>query len=161
MNKLDVILAYLSSERSLFLSAGIIGSVSLVVGLLFLMFSNYKSFAITMIVLGILEMAVMLPTYIKYQQKIDLKISTYESGIPAFTKAEIINTEKALKSFFRLKLFYGILIVLLILTMSFLSSKSLLFGIFTALIIHLAFAITIDNFGEKYTNKYLTELLKN
>ncbi|WP_179337137.1 hypothetical protein [Winogradskyella ludwigii] len=161
MNKLDIILAYLSSEKSLFLSAGIIGSVSLVAGLLFLMFSNHKSFAITMIVLGILEMAVMFPTYIKYQQKIDTKIATYESGIPAFTKAEIINTEKALKSFFRLKLTYGILIVLLILTMSFLNSKSVLFGVFTALILHLSFAITIDNFGEKYTNKYLIELLKN
>eukprot|EP01093_Parvamoeba_rugata_P003628 TRINITY_DN1490_c0_g1_i5.p1 TRINITY_DN1490_c0_g1~~TRINITY_DN1490_c0_g1_i5.p1 ORF type:complete len:109 (+),score=8.72 TRINITY_DN1490_c0_g1_i5:1174-1500(+) len=78
------------------------------------MFLNHKSLAITMIVLGILEMAVMFPTYIKYQQKIDTKIETYESGIPAFTKAEIINTEKALKSFFRLKLTYGILIVLLI-----------------------------------------------
>lgn len=161
MNKLDAILEYLLSERSLFLTAGIIGSVSFVVGLLFLIFSNHKSFAITMVVLGIIEMAVMFPTYIKYQQKIDTEISTYESGIPAFTNAETIRTEKALKSFFRLKLFYGILIVVLILIMSFLSSKSVLFGVFTALILHLSFAITIDNFGEKYTNKYLTELLKN
>ncbi|TYB74041.1 hypothetical protein [Bizionia myxarmorum] len=158
---MESILEFLNSERTLILFTGIIGSVSLVAGLLFLIFSNHKSFAITMLILGIIEMAVIFPTYIKYQQKIDAKISTYESGNPAFTKAETISTEKALKSFFRLKLIYGILIVLLILIMSFLSSKSLLFGVFTALILHLSFAITIDNFGEKYTNKYLTELLKD
>lgn len=158
---MESILEFLNSERTLILFAGIIGSVSLVVGLLFLLFSNHKSFAITMVFLGIIEMAVMFPTYIKYQQKIDTKITMYESGIPAFTKAETISTEKALKSFFRLKLIYGVLIVLLILIMSFLSPKSILLGVFTALILHLSFAITIDNFGEKYTNKYLTELLKN
>ena len=155
---MDWITEFLNSEKTLYLFAGIIGIVSVIVGLLFLLLSNHKSFATTMIVIGILEIAVMFPTYLKYQQNIDDKISVYENNKTDFVKTETIASEKAMKSFFWLKLTYGILIVVLILAMSFLSPKSILFGIFTALILHFAFAITIDNFGEKYTKKYLTEL---
>tara|TARA_R110000751_G_scaffold27954_3_gene73396 strand:+ start:172 stop:654 length:483 start_codon:yes stop_codon:yes gene_type:complete len=155
---MDWIMEFLNSEKTLYLFAGIIGIVSMLVGLLFLLFSNHKSFAITMIVIGILEMAVMFPTYLKYEQKINDKISIYKSNGTEFLETESISSKKALKLFFWLKLTYGILIVALILAMSFLSPKSILFGIFMALILHFAFAITIDNFGEKYTKKYLTEL---
>nr|WP_321230717.1 hypothetical protein [uncultured Psychroserpens sp.] len=155
---MDWIMEFLNSEKTLYLFAGIIGIVSMLVGLLFLLFSNHKSFAITMIVIGILEMAVMFPTYLKYEQKINDKISIYKSNGTEFLETESISSKKALKSFFWLKLTYGILIVVLILAMSFLSPKSILFGIFMALILHFAFAITIDNFGEKFTKKYLTEL---
>ena len=155
---MDFIIEFLNSEKNLYLFAGIIGIVSVVVGLLFLLFSNHKSFAITMLVLGIVEMAVMFPTYLKYQQKIDDKISMYNANETEFYKTETISMEKALQSFFWLKLIYGILIVVLIITMSFFSPKSLFFGISTAFILHLAFAITIDNFGEIYTKKYLTEI---
>jgi len=156
---MELIVDFLNSEKTLYLFAGIIGVVSVIVGLLFLLFSNHKSFATTMIVIGILEMAVMFPTYYKYQQKTNDKISIYKSNETEFLVSESISTEKALKSFFWLKLTYGVLIVVLILAMSFLSPKSILFGIFTALILHFAFAITIDNFGEKYTKKYLSELI--
>lgn len=155
---MESILEFLNSERTLILFAGIIGTVSLVVGLLFLIFSNHKSFAITMVFLGIIEMAVMFPTYLKYQKKVDDKISIYKSNETEFLETELISAEKALKSFFWLKLTYGVLIVVLTLGMSFLNSKDVVFGIITALILHLAFAITIDNFGEKYTKKYLIEL---
>ncbi|WP_458627066.1 hypothetical protein [Winogradskyella sp. PC D3.3] len=155
---MDWITEFLNSEKTLYLFAGLIGTVSVIVGLLFLVFSNHKSFATTMIVIGALEMAVMFPTYLKYQQKIDAKISVYETNKTDFTKTETIASEKAMKSFFWLKLTYGILIVVLILVMSFLSPRSVLFGIFSAFILHFAFAITIDNFGEKYTKTYLTEL---
>lgn len=151
---------FLNSEKTLYLFAGIIGVASVVVGLLFLLFSNHKSFATTMIVIGILEIAVMFPTYLKYTQKVDTKISLFENNKTDFAKTETIAAEKAMKSFFWLKLTYGILIVALILAMSFSSPNSILFGIFMALILHFAFAITIDNFGEKYTKKYLTELAK-
>lgn len=155
---MDWITEFLNSEKTLYLVAGIIGVVSVIVGLLFLLLSNQKSFATTMIVIGVLEMAIMFPTYYKYQQKISDKISIYESNEMHFFQTEATSTEKALKSFFWLKLTYGILIIVLVLAISFLSQKSILFGIFTALILHFAFAITIDNFGEKYTKKYLTEL---
>jgi len=157
-SNMDWITEFLNSERTLYLFTGIIGGVSVIVGLLFLLLSNHKSFATTMIVIGVVEMALMFPTYYNYQQKISDKISIYKSNETEFFQTEFIYTEKALKSFFWLKLTYGILIILLILTMSFLGPKSILFGIFTAIILHLALAITIDNFGEKYTKKYLTEL---
>ncbi len=143
---MDWIIEYLNSEKTLYMFAGIIGVISVVVGLLFLLFSNHKSFAITMIVIWILEMAVMFPTYIKYQQKIDDKILIYKNNKTEFLEIQSISAEKALKSFFWPKLTYGILIVILILIMLLLSPKSIFFGIFTALILHFAFAITIDNF---------------
>lgn len=143
---MDWIIKYLNSEKTLYMFAGIIGVISVVVGLLFLLFSNHKSFAITMIVIWILEMAVMFPTYIKYQQKIDDKILIYKNNKTEFLEIESISAEKALKSFFWPKLTYGILIVILILIMLLLSPKSIFFEIFTALILHFAFAITIDNF---------------
>lgn len=151
---------FLHSERTLYLFAVIIGVISAVVGLLFLIFSNHKSFAITMLVIGIMEIAVMFPTYLKYQQNIDDKISVYKTNEIEFFKSETIATEKALKSFFWLKLICGILIVALILGMYFLSPKSIFFGIFMVLILHLVLAITIDNFGEIYTKKILIELAK-
>lgn len=43
--------------------------------------------------------------------------------------------------------------------MSFLNPNSFFYGILMALILHLTFAITIDNFGEKYTKKYLTKIV--
>ncbi len=155
---MEWITEFLISEKTLYLSAGIVGFISAVVGLFFLLFSTHKSFAITMLAIGALEMAVMIPTYFNYQQKIEDKISAYKTNETEFFKTESLKTEKALKSFFMLKLVYGILIIVLILIMSRLSSNTILFGIFTALIIHLAVAITIDNFGEKYTETYLTEL---
>lgn len=155
---MELIVDFLNSEKTLYLFAGIIGVVSVIIGLLFLLFSNHKSFATTMIVIGILEMVVMFPTYLKYQQKVEDKISVYENNKSDFVKTETIASERAMKSFFWLKLTYGILIIVLILAMSFLSPKSVLFGIFSALILHFAIAITIDNFGEKYTEKYLIEL---
>ncbi|MDO6519576.1 hypothetical protein [Zobellia uliginosa] len=155
---MEFISDFLNSEKTLYLFAGIIGTASVVLGLLFLIFSGHKSFATTMIVIGLLEMAAMFPTYLKYPKKIEHKIATYQSNRTEFLQAESVATQKALKSFFWLKLVYGIVIVALVVTMSFLASKSILFGIFTALILHLGFAIAIDSFGEKYTDTYLEHL---
>ncbi|MCL5129551.1 MULTISPECIES: hypothetical protein [unclassified Algibacter] len=154
----DLLNEFLKSEKALFLFSGIIGVVSLIIGVLFLTFANHKSFAITLIVLGVLEIATMFPTYLNYQQKIENKTSIYKNNETNFVKTELAESQKALKSFFKLKLIYGILIVILIFGMSFLGEKSMFFGICSALILHLAFAITIDNFGEKYTKHYLTEI---
>ncbi len=149
---------FLNSEKTLFLFAGIIGVISSIIRLLFLFFFNHNNFSITMVVIEVLEIVIMFPAYLKYDKKIETKILSYENNKTEFLKTEPLAIQKALKSFFNLKLIYGFLIVILILTMSFLSSKSILFGVFTALILHLAFAITIDNFGEKYTQKYLLEV---
>ncbi|MRT91881.1 hypothetical protein [Ancylomarina sp. 16SWW S1-10-2] len=156
----NILNEFLKSEKSLYLFAGIIGVVSMVVGLLFLLFSNHKSFALTMLIIGVLEMVVMFPSYHNYQNKIDSKISFYENNINDFEELESANIKKELNSFFLLMLVYSVLIVVLTVILSRLSYNSILFGIFTALILHLAFAITIDNFGARYTKKYLTELTK-
>ena len=158
---MDGIISFLNSEKQLYLFAGLIGGVSVLVGQLFLLFSNHKSFAITMLVIGILEMALLFPTYLKSQQKMDTIIATYSSNESEFITKQIVATEKALDSFFWLKLTYGIVIVGLILGMFFLSPKSVYFGIAAALILHLSFAITIDNFGEIYTKDYLSELTES
>jgi len=152
---------YLNSEKTLYLFAGMIGITSLVGGLLFLLLSNHRSFAITLVVIGALEMAVMFPVYHNYQKKIDEKISLYKRNEAEFLKSESLVVEKALNSFFWLKLTYGFLILVFIVLLSFLSSKPVLHGIFTALILHLGFAITIDSFGEKITKKYRSELVND
>jgi len=158
---MDWITDFLNSERILYLSAGVIGIISVMIGLLFLLFSHYKSFAITLMAIGIIEIIVMFPAYLKYQQKIDHKISDYKIEKTKFLQTETKSTEKALTSFFWLKLAYGVLIVVFSLIISFLDSKSVLFGIFSALTLHLTLAITIDNFGEKSAKKYMIELTKN
>lgn len=156
---MEHLILFLHNERTLYLITGVVGIISVIIGLLFLFFSYHKSFAVTMIVMGILEMAVMFPVYLRYQQKIDHKVLAYENNKTKFLKLEYLSTQKTLKSFFWLKFIYSILIVTLILTMSALPLKIVLHGIFTALILHFSFAITIDNFGEKYTQKYWTEFI--
>lgn len=151
---------FLNSEKALYLYAGIVGLISVVVGLLFLLMSDHSNFAITMLVLGMLEMGIMFPTVLKYDQKIKDKIEVFRSDENEFLKTEPILVENALKSFFVLKLIYGILIVVFILIMSRIAIDSLFFEIFIAVILHLSFAITIDNFGEQFTKKYQIELLK-
>tara|TARA_R110000868_G_scaffold4211_7_gene26491 strand:- start:19617 stop:19952 length:336 start_codon:yes stop_codon:yes gene_type:complete len=105
---------FLNSEKIVYLFAGIIGFISAIIGLFFILFSNHKSFAVSMLVIGVLEMAVMFPTYLKYQQKIEAKTSSYKSDEKNFLVTESLKTEQALKSFFWLKLAYGILIIVLI-----------------------------------------------
>lgn len=155
---MEPITEFLNSEKSLYLFTGIIGVASFIVGLLFLFFSNHKSFATTMLVIGLVEMVVMFPTYKKYQTKADSKISFYENHKDNFVALETENIKKDLRSFLTLTLIYSTLIIILAFAVSKLSHNSILFGIFTALILHLAFAITIDVFGEKYTKKYLEEI---
>lgn len=156
---MEWITAFLNSEKTLYLFAGIIGIISAVVGLIFLLLSNHRSFAITMLILGALEMMIMFPTYLNYQQKTDNKIAVFKSNEKDFFETESLQVEKALKSFFLLKLLYGILIVVFILIMSRVSTSSLFFEIFIAVILHLSFAITIDSFGEQFTKKYQIELV--
>ncbi|WP_378172404.1 hypothetical protein [Aquimarina sp. SS2-1] len=153
-----IITDFLNSEKALYLSAGIIGVFSVIIGILFFSFTAYKSFAVTLIVLGILESIIMFPLYLKQYHKIENKISIYTNNSVDFLEIEEKQTEKDLKSFFRLKLIYGFCILLIIVVMSFLDTKSIFFGISTALILHLSLAITIDNFGEVYTKKYQTQL---
>ena len=161
MNKMDILLDYLSSEKSLFLAAGIIGIISIVVGMVFLQFQpNYRAFALTMLIIGSIEASVLLTSYFNFPNKAKVQIENFHQDTEQFRQEQIAVTQSALKSFFWLKLFYAALIVVFALLISWLNTKSFFIGILSALILHLAFAITIDNFGEQYTKKYNSELVE-
>lgn len=85
---MEWITAFLNSEKTLYLFAGIIGIISAVVGLIFLLLSNHRSFGITMLILGALEMMIMFPTYLNYQQKTDNKIAVFKSNEKDFFETE-------------------------------------------------------------------------
>ena len=153
--------SYLLSEKLLVLSAGLIGVASLVLGLVFLFaLPQFKAFALTMLTLGAIEAVVFMSTYAKSESTIQAKIEAYTTD-PAVQNAEqLVLSTKALKSFFWLKLLYASVIVVLSFAISRLGTGSIWIGIFTALIIHLAAGITIDNFGERYTKNYRRALVQ-
>ena len=158
---MDILVEYLSNERSLYLGAAIIGAVSLIVGIIFLQLSpNFKVFAMAMLILGSVETAVFLTSYFNYPSKIDTQIKIFNIDTERFNQEQLDMSQSALKSFFRLKIIYSILIVGFAILISKLNADSILFGVLSALVLHLAFAITIDNFGEQYTKKYNLELME-
>lgn len=162
MNKMDILLEYLSSERSLLLGAAIIGFVSVLVGLVFLQFlPNYKAFALTMLIIGSIESTVFVSNYFNFPSKVEAQVEMYNQDKEQFKQKQITISQSALKSFFWLKIIYAVLIVIFAILISRLNVDSVLAWILSALILHLAFAITIDNFGERYTKKYNSELKKN
>jgi hypothetical protein len=50
-------------------------------------------------------------------------------------------------------------LLVLVLVLSQLALSPLLNGVLAAIVVHLAIAITIDNFGEQYTKRYYNTLL--
>jgi hypothetical protein len=133
-----------------------------VVGIVFLQLQpNFKAFALTMLVIGTIESAVLLTSYFNYPNKAQAQIESYNYDSEQFKQEQIVISQSALKSFFWLKLFYAVLIVIFAILISKLNANSVFVGILSALVLHLAFAITIDNFGEQHTKKYNSELIKN
>ncbi|MDB4292302.1 hypothetical protein N9954_02775 [Maribacter sp.] len=158
---METVQSYLLSEKFLVLSAGLIGLVSFILGFAFLFFlPQFKSFALTMIILGGIEMAVFMPTYVKSGANIRAKIEMYSESPESYTSEQLVFSKNALRSFFTLKIVYAVIILVLVITISKLNTGSIFIGILTALIIHLASGITIDNFGEIYTKKYNSALVQ-
>lgn len=158
---MDILFEYLSSERLLVLGAAIIGILSVLVGLVFLQFQpNYKAFALTMLIIGSIESAVFFTNYFNFPNKVQAQVENYNQDNEQFKQEQITISQSALKSFFWLKLIYAVLIVIFSILISRLHANSVFVGILSALILHLAFAITIDNFGERYTKKYNSELIE-
>ncbi|QCE41722.1 hypothetical protein [Psychroserpens sp. NJDZ02] len=88
------------------------------------------------------------------QANVTRKIDHFEEDTIAYLQADKIVVDKNLNSFFILKLIYGIVFMALAIVLSKLNLKPIYFGIFTAVMIHLAVAIVIDTFGERYTKAY-------
>jgi hypothetical protein len=159
---METITSYLISEKLLGLTVGLIGLGSAIIGVLVLFFlPQYKAFAMTLLLLGTIEAGLFLSGYYFRSDKLVAdKIELYKTNPDKYIAGQIIYSEKALNSFFLLKLLYATLLLAATVACSKLNLGSTWNGILYALIIHLALAITIDNFGEQYTKKYYEELSK-
>jgi hypothetical protein len=154
---MEFVQQYLQSERLLGLSAGIIGLLSIITGVYF--YANkpqFKVFAIAMLVLGLIEAGVFITGYflINNQKTVDQKVAEYQENKDSYLQSDLVMVNKNLSTFFTLKLIYALAFITLAIVLSKVSLKPLYFGIFTALMIHLAVAIVIDTFGEHYTKLY-------
>ena len=154
---MDFVQQYLQSERLLGLSAGIIGLLSIITGVYF--YANkpqFKVFAIAMLVLGLIEAGVFITGYflVNNQKTVDQKVAQYQDNKDSYLKSDLVMVNKNLNAFFTLKLIYAVAFITLAIVLSKVTLKPLYFGIFTAVMIHLAVAIVIDTFGERYTKLY-------
>ena len=158
---MEFVQQYLQSERLLGLSAGIIGLLSITTGIIFYVNKpQFKVFAITMLIIGLIEAGLFITGYflVNNQNNVNKKIEQFESNKDNYLKTDKIVVDKNLKAFFILKLIYAITFITLAIVLSKVNLKPIYFGIFTALMIHLAAAIVIDTFGERYTKIYKTNI---
>ena len=158
---MEFVQQYLQSERLLGLSAGIIGLLSITTGIIFYVNKpQFKVFAITMLIIGLIEAGLFITGYflVNNQNNVNKKIEQFESNKDNYLKTDKIVVDKNLKAFFILKLIYAITFITLAVVLSKINLKPIYFGIFTALMIHLAAAIVIDTFGERYTKTYKTNI---
>lgn len=158
---MEFVQQYLQSERLLGLSAGIVGLLSITSGVIFYINKpQFRAFAITMIIIGLIEAGLFITGYflVNNQANVNKKIAQFEIKKEIFLQTDKIMVNKNLKAFFILKLIYGMTFITLAIVLSKVNIKPIYFGIFTALMIHLAAAIVIDTFGERYTKIYKTKI---
>ncbi|MFD1552577.1 hypothetical protein DNU06_15595 [Putridiphycobacter roseus] len=151
---------FLKTERALYLYAGIIGLLSLSAGSILYIFQGPQYFALGLIFIGLLEVLVMFPSYFRYPIKIKQKQDLLQKEAAAFVKSEINISHQAIQTFVLLKRIYGSLFLVFSISLLLFNMSSWLSGLLFALCIHLAFAIGIDYFGEKFTKIYLSALTK-
>ncbi|OJJ21541.1 hypothetical protein BKI52_13435 [marine bacterium AO1-C] len=155
----EIITTYLQNERILGLGAGLWGIVSIIAGGLIMVFRpDFKAFAFTMIVVGLLEAIAFIPGYFSNHRLKQHQTTTAQANDKAYVAEKSQKARKALRAFAIIKIVYASLILLFVILLSQLSLSPIWRGILTALIIHFAAAITIDNFGEAYTQKYSADL---
>lgn len=160
---MEFVTNYLQSERLLGLSVGVFGIISILSGLGFYIYKpQFKVFAMSLIVIGLIEASVFMTGYfyVNNQKAVDTKVEIYQADQNSFLNKDLKTIEKNLSLFFILKCTYAIIFMGLSIYLSKSAVKPLYFGVCTALMIHLAFAIVIDTFGERYTKIYKTEILK-
>jgi len=154
----DLLASFYNSEKNVFLAIILIGISSVIIGVAFYFLSaNYKVFGITLLVLGMIEAGIFTHQNLVQKEKIEQKMIVVKTDAKTFLQSEKVSLAKMAKVFFLIKLFYGSLIICCIVAISF-AGKPQINGILMALILHLAFAITIDNFAEQYTLVYKTKL---
>ncbi len=157
---IELITNFYNSEKNIFLAIVLIGILSVIIGIAFYFFStNYKVFGITLLVLGMLETSIFTYQNLTQKEKIEQKISLVKTDANSFLQSEKVYMAKMPKVYFWIKLFYGSLIICCIIAISY-ANRPQINGVLIALILHLALAITIDNFAEQYTLTYKTKLVE-
>ena len=152
----------LLNEKSLYFYTGIIGAISLLVGVVLLLAADFISFAFTLLIVGFLEVLFVYFRYLNYTKTIENRLSKFdvsgESETENFIKEEKTLTKKALRSFLIVKIVYGFLAVFCGVLIYFFETNSIIYGISLALLIHFVIAIIIDFFAENSTRKYFQAL---
>lgn len=152
--------AFLTVEKNLYFVIILIGLISILIGGYFwLVSNNFKAFGVTFIVLGFFEMGFLGFNYYTYETKKAEKMESFSLNPSQFVATEKANIQKAVQSYVWIKTSYGLLILLFVLVISY-SEHPTIKGILMALILHLGFAITIDNFAEDFTKSYYQKLLQ-
>ena len=157
------LLQYLANEKLFSVAAIFIGLMSIAISIYFWLSSPHtqsKSFAITMLVIGIIEFGVFTVSYLTADRRAAEKVATFEMGLDTSISLEKARVDRVLVAFFILKLFYAVLFVTSILLLSKVNVSSSLSGILIALLLQCGFAAAIDSFGEQYT-KTFSHQLKN
>lgn len=150
---------FYNSEKNLFLAIVIIGAASILAGILFYYYSKqFKAFAITLMILGLIETVFFGYQYSKYDQKIEYKQEQIKTDQSNYHKQELSQKSKSVQTFLWLKIFYSILISIGVIAIS-LTDNRIISGILIAVVLHLSIGLTIDNFAERYTKDYLQELI--
>lgn len=150
----EELISYLNNEKALALATGIIGILSTLTAIYFLLFQNHsRSFAFTMLVAGLIE-CIFLMGYFGAEKKIRAKVEVFGANPSTIITEQLQKTTGNLKGFLIVKIIYATFILAGVIVLSKTNVSSALSGILIAVIFHFALAITIDNVGERYTQKY-------
>jgi hypothetical protein len=110
---INMITDFYNSEKNLFLAIITIGIISVIVGLAFNHYSTqYKTFGISLLILGLIETGVFSYSTFAQQAKIAGKIESINTNKADFLDTEKASVTKMIKVYFGIKIFYASLILL-------------------------------------------------
>ena len=144
------LLEYLATDRMLGLAVGLVGLVSVAVGVYCLAAQRpLKVFAWTMLVLGVLECGFLVSYWKGPEPANNPDILAYDANPEAVTAKQAEAIERAVAAVFWVKLAYALVILGGVVSLSKLDPGPTVQGVLIALVLHASCAITIDNFVER------------
>lgn len=150
---------YLANEKLFSLSASLIGLSSILVSIYLLLFQpQVKSFALTMLIIGLLEAGVFSASYFTANKRASERLNVFETNPKEQIEFQNLRTQKILTAFFLLKVLYATIFAAAVVVLSKFNVPPFAAGILIALMLHAGLAATIDSFGELHTKKYLKQL---
>jgi len=155
----QIVIEHLASTRLSSLAAGLVGVASVLVGLYLLVSQRQlRIFAITMVVLGSLEMGFLLSYFRSAPPAESTTVASFDRDPEAARGSQVASLRKQLGQLFWVRVAYAILILFCVLSLSKLALGPTLQGLTLALVIHASCAITIDNFIERTCQRTLRAL---